>query len=99
MGEVALAEANGDRDRNQDEGEEDNNNVSAISKRVVDSAVSDALADIGRMNSSSATAASEDPRDVSQLRAAPEAAESSIDEAGIAESSDAPAVLQNSMTI
>ena len=74
--------------------------MSAISKRVVDSAVSDALADIGRMNSSSMaadateTAASEDPRDVSQPRA-----ESSLDEAGIAESSDAPAVLQDSMTI
>ena len=75
--------------------------MSAISKRVVDSAVSDALADLGKMNSSSAeaaeaaeAAASEDPRDVSQPRA-----ESSLDEAGIAESSDAPAVLQDSMTI
>ena len=77
--------------------------MSAISKRVVDSAVSDALADLGRMNSASAVAeateaieaaASEDPRDVSQPRA-----ESSLDEAGIAESSDAPAVLQDSMTI
>ena len=74
--------------------------MSAISKRVVDSAVSDALADLGRMNSSSMAAeateaaASEDPRDVSQPPA-----ESSLDEAGIAESSDAPAVLQSSMTI
>ena len=78
--------------------------MSAISKRVVDSAVSAALADLGRMNSSSASAeeaaaaaTSEDPRDVS-LPGAPEA-ESSLVEAEIAESSDAPAVLQNSMTI
>ena len=71
------------------------NNLSAISERVVGSAVSGALADLGRINLSVATSErdrEEDPHhDVSQSRAA----ESSLDEAGFAEN-DALPILQNS---